>query len=222
MKKNQEGFGVEIVVAVIVAVAAIGGVGYAVYQRSKKPTTTNTSQNTNEQANTQTETTSVTSGNKSKVADSTQKTSKLVSLNKKFALTIPDGWVFTNDTELDYAYATSMTYKKGETPTINNTFGHRGGGFTNTSFVIQYSKDELKDYFSASEADGVLKLNNGKEAKKYFQTINNDELGIPDGSKSYGYQVGFDGGTIIFSYLVNPADTNQIALIEASIKTLEY
>lgn len=215
MKTNENGFSAIEILIVLVIVGLIGAVGWLVYDRQKNPEKTASDTNTNQ-------TQQATPKPEEQKESEFSLTAKLTSLNKKFALSIPDGWIFTNDTEQDYAYATGMTYKKGEVAKINNEFGHRGGGFTKTSFVIQYAKDGLKDYFSASKADGVLKLNNGKEAKKYSEVINNDEMGIPDGSKSYGYQVDYEDGTIIFSYLVNPNDSDERTLVEASIKTLSF
>ncbi len=219
MKKlNSKGFGAIEALLILVIIGIIGGVGYFVYSSQKK---TNTVLDNAAKSHAEPQKTEKQEEAKSEASEFSLIT-KLTSLNKKFILNVPDGWIFTNDTEQDYAYATSMTYKKGEVAKVNNEFGHRGGGFTATSFVIQYAKDGLKDYYSASKPDGTLKLNNGKEVKKYLHVINNDEMGIPDGTKSYGYQVDYEGSTIVLRYLVNPTDTDQRDLIEASIKTLNF
>ncbi|GAC1387552.1 MAG: hypothetical protein NVS1B7_0600 [Candidatus Saccharimonadales bacterium] len=147
-------------------------------------------------------------------------TTRLTSINKKFAINVPDGWIMTNDIETDYAYSTGITYKQGEAAKVNNERGYRGGGFTRTSFSIQYAKDGFKGYYSSSISDGVLKLNNGKQAKKYSGVITNDQMGTPDGSKFYGYQIDYESGSIIINYLVNPSDKDERTLIEASIKTI--
>jgi prepilin-type N-terminal cleavage/methylation domain-containing protein len=215
MIKNEKGFSVVEILIVIVVVGLIGAVAWLIYDRQGNNKKTDTYSDTiqNQQVSPTPEV-----QEESEYSLST----KLTSLNKKFTISVPDGWIYTNDTEQDYAYATGMNYQKGTDAIINNEYGHRGGGFNTTSFVIQYSKDELKDYFSASSADGVLILNNGKKAKKFTSVINNDELGIPDGSKTYGYQIDYEGGTIVFSYLVTPNDEDNVAIVEASIKTLSY
>lgn len=206
MKKlNVKGFGAVEGLLIFVVLGIIGGTGWYVYSSQKQTVT--------EPDNT------IQSQTKAQSTDFSL-TTRLTSLNNKFSLLVPDGWKFVNDTELDYAYATDMNYKSGEAGIIDNEFGHRGGGFTKTSWVIQYSKDELKNYFDGSKSDGTLKLNDNKVAKRYMDVITDDELGIPDGSKSYGYQLDYSGGTIVIRYLVNPTDLDQRDLVEASIKTL--
>lgn len=210
MKKlGIKGFSAVEGLLILVITGVIGGVGYYVYNNQNTDVTENDSAVETKQA-------------KGVEESEFSFITKLTSLNEKFSLNVPDGWIFTNDTEIDYAYATDMTFEKGAPARINDEFGHRGGGFTTTSFVIQFSKDSLDSYYSEFEEDGVLKLNSGKEAKRYSQVVDDDELGIPEGSKFYGYEIDYDGGAIIINYLVNPTDTDNRALVEASLKTLSF
>src|SRR3989304_5696222 len=97
----------------------------------------------------------------------------------KFSLLIPDGWIVTNDTELDYAHAFGLgniTYQKGKPAQVKNQLGHRGGGVPGARFVIQSGKSsDLASYFAYSEEIGAIKTNGGLEGKKYVYTDKSDD-----------------------------------------------
>ncbi len=217
---DQKGFSAVEVLVVIVIVGLIGTVGWLVYDRQQSKNNATTTTSTKTEPTQQLNETPATP----KAESEFSLNKKLTSLNSKFTLNVPDGWVFTNDTELDYAYAreAGMNYKEGTAATINNEYGHRGGGYAGTTFVIQYSKDAQSNYFSASEPDGSLKLNNGDTVKKYKYVGKGGEDGMTKGTVSYGYYARVDNGSIVLSYRVNKGDTSQKDLVEASIKTLDY
>lgn len=225
MNKNEQGFSAVEGLLILVIVGSIGGVGYFVYQSKSK--TTSSLNNTAKSQNEPQKSTKQAVEKKAEKASAISYGAMLTSLNKQFTISIPDGWTVTNDTEIDYALAVggqNMIYKKGAPTKIVNALGHRGGGITTTSFVVQFSKDALDQYYSASKETGTIKLNNGKEGKKYLLVSDGgpDDVGTIKGTKFYGYQFKNEKGSTIINYTLSPSDSDQLEVVENVVKTLKF
>jgi|SRR3989344_6256642 len=216
LKNNESGFSAVEVILVIIIVALLGIVGWFVYKNQNKTTTPSTTANTT--TSTPTETTTTTNAKYITV---------LTSRNNKFSIGIPDGWTVTNDTESDYIHAIgieNMSYDAGNPAKIIDAFGHRGGGPTVASFILQFSNTSgLNGYFSASESQGAFTTTNGAKGEKYLYTAkqNADEM-LVVGSKSYGYKFDYEDKTIVITYLKLPSDVDQLQIVEDAIKTLKF
>jgi hypothetical protein len=210
MKNNQKGFSAVEAIVILAVIGILGFGGWYVWQSNEKDQPTKTSSSDSAVDST----------------DSTKLATTLTSHSKVFSLFLPDGWKFTNDTELDYAHAiglSNMTYKAGTPAVVVDEMGHRGGGITTASLVIQSgSTIDLENYFGASEEQGVFKANDGTEGKKYLFTAKEGNETLVAGTKSYGYKFVKGGKTVVVQYLQLPGEIDQLKIVEDAVKTFKF
>ena len=219
MKNNQKGFSAveAIIIIIVIALLALGG--WFVWQSNNEkdntakdsPAAANENETTNSQNNQE--------------DSATKLTTKLTSYTKKFSVMLPDGWKFTNDTELDYAHAIgleNMTYKEGTPATVVSEVGHRGGGLNVASVVIEsMDASDAENYFSASEEQEPIKTSTGLPVQKYIYTAKEGDETLAAGSKSYGYAVISGDKAVVATYLKLPADPDHLKTVEDALKTIE-
>lgn len=210
---NQKGFSAVEATVILVVVALLGFGGWFVWQANKddKPKETVSTSNTN---------------NADADTDSVKLTTKLTSHNNLFSLLLPDGWKFTNDTELDYAHAIgleNMQYKADTPAVVVDEMGHRGGGITTAKFVIQGgSAAELGGYASGAEEQGTFKTSGGLEGKKYLFTASEKHEELAPGTKIYIYEFVDGDDIVVITYQKLPTDPDQLEIAEAAVKTFAF
>lgn len=223
MKTTQKGFSVVEVMLLIVVVGLVGVVGWLVFDRQNNKSDKKDPGISNQTSNTGLDSKPTT--NNDATSSPTKLTTELKSHNNKFSIQLPDGWIVTNDTELDYAHAVgleNMTYAPGKPATIQNKMGFRGGGPTTTNFIIQFGDTtHLENYFSNSEYQETIKTNAGVEGKKYLYTAKEGDEMFTPGTKSYGYQFTNGSKTMVISYMKLPGDPDQLTIVEDAIRTLK-
>jgi hypothetical protein len=172
---------------------------------------------------TQTNNTSLSPTKKSKTATTADETANWLvytSSKKSFSMKIPDGWkLIHNDTDNLYAFSsTNLSYKPGVKATIEEeAVGGRDGPVAFSAI----SRSEPSK-FDRSQRVGEIKSENSTGIKYYFEQ--KEEPQGPDlakGAKEYDYYFvkGSNYVTISFSY--NIGETDNSALVEKTIKTLE-
>lgn len=221
--KNQKGFSAIVSLLIVVIIGIVGGVGWFLYgQKGPKVINKASPSQTSPVATPVKNTDAV-----EKKDETTTKGTLLTSRNSAFKMKIPDGWNVTNDTDQDYALAIglpNMTYNKGRAATIENKVGHRGGGLTTSSFVMQSgNKKELESYFASSKKIGTITTVKSVEGAKFLfaSSGQNDPDALPVGAKSYGYQFVSGDKVVVVNYIILAADPDQTSVVEQALKTLE-
>jgi len=216
---NQKGFSAVEAIIIVIAIGLLGFGGWYVWAKNKD-------KNDQKQRNTTSQQQSNNSNSDSATDSSIKLTTKLTSHNNVFSILLPDGWKFTNDTELDYAHAIgldNMKYNAGTPAVVANEMGHRGGGITIASFAIQAgATTDLANYFSASGDQGSIKTDSGVEGAKYLFTAQAGDETLTAGAKSYGYKFVHGDKTVVMTYIQLPNELDQLATVEAAIKTFKF
>lgn len=210
MKKDQSGFSVVEVLVILVIVSLVGAVGWLVYNRQK---TTQQAQKNPETVIKNVEPTKV-------PVDETENWASFTPNSKLYTVKLPDGWTFLHQNdECDCLYSQTMNFKAGAPATVGKTQGGRDG--INGFFIVADDRDMSSERFQNIEKQGTITAGDLEGTKYYYeQTTEPEGIGIDKGGKEYKYYFIKNGKGIYISYSINPGDSNNIEIIEKSIKTL--
>jgi len=215
MRKNQDGFSVVEIVLVIVVVGLIGGVGWYVWQSKNKETKTgvNNQSSTTQQTNKETPQTQ-------ESKDETEKWASFTPNNKLYTIKLPDGWTFLHQNDdCDCLYSQTTDFKVGTPATIGKTQGGRDGIFG--YFIVADDNDKSGERFQSFQKQGTIMAGNMEGTKYYYeQTSELEGIGLEKGGKEYAYYFVKNGRGIYLSYSINPGTTNNVELVEKTVKTL--
>lgn len=209
---NQKGFGVVEVLIILVVVGLIGGAGWYVSSQNKV--------NTRDQASSKES--DKNGENASEESDDGTSTWLTFTPNSKlYTIKLPDGWSFWHqDDDCDCLYSQVMGFEAGTPATIEKTQGGRDGVFG--YFIAADDSDRSAERFAGLKQQGTIKAGELTGKKYYFeQTTDAEGIGLEKGGKSYSYYFIKDGKGIYISYSINPGETNNLELVEKSIKTLQ-
>jgi Prokaryotic N-terminal methylation motif len=222
MKNNQKGFSIFEILIVIVILFLIGAVSWLVYDRQKSKSSANkvsTKIDVSDQKN---------EGPKSSsTIDPTAKWLKYTSQNKKYSISIPDGWSLNSLMKSDGIYAwdaTSIKYSEGNIASVKVVEGGRDG--SSIGFMMWLNNDGNIGSFMSPE---LTKVNtyvtpNAINVNKYTRTQKNEPEGmdIPKGTLEYKYELIKDGSKIYIIHDILPGEKDQSQLIEQMIQTTKF
>lgn len=209
-----------IIVGILAAALLVGLASYYLYTKSQDS-------NIDEQTNDTPQTAAQTEEEPAAVVneDETKNWARLTSLNNKFSFAVPDGWIVTNDTQMDYVSATgvaNLTYKAGTKATINNQVGFRGGGgHTVSNFFAQSGGTDLAGYYNYFTPAGTVQTDSGLSVSKFTRVSPGEEMDAPKGSISTGYMAKKGDLIVTLTYTQVPGESDQASYVEKAAKTLQ-
>jgi hypothetical protein len=240
MKKlNNKGFSAAEVLIAVVILVLVGAIGWYVMARRNKPATNQTTPQASinsfedckkagypiqesypETCKTPDGKSFTNPAQPAKPADETQTWLLYTPPKKTYSVRLPDGWKFVNLEESIYARgATDVVYAKGTKATVTTAAGGWDGP-SDFSIAVPYDTSEIEH---EGTEQGTITTNSGLIAHKfyYLQTAEPEVIGYAKGSKVYTYYFDAKGKYIQAQHVVTPGQTEQLALVEKTLKTLE-
>jgi hypothetical protein len=214
-RSNQRGFAGLTIILGIVGLLIIGGAGWYVWKNQKKVDKAPASAATN--------TDQTSSTTPTETVDETDKWFEYTSAQKTYSLRLPDGWELWRVNSAENIYGRgpeNITYKKGTAAKVTDVEGGWDGPSSFSLYVPGIYADQI---VRQGTKIGEFTTSQGKVAEKYYhlQTTEPEFIGYQKDSKVYNYYFSADGKNLQVEYVTMPTATDQTALIEQALKTLE-
>lgn len=213
--KSQRG-SAEVVAVAVLVVALAGAVGFIAWNNLNKEDSAKNDQSSQVDNN--------------KASGSTLSSDWFVyeSLNKKYSVSIPDGWSLTGSPESEDIVAfesDSIVYKEGTKGTVERTEGGRGDSSVAFYLLYDYKENsgsylspDLKEVKSYTADQGVKVTKSTRTQKSRAENM----VDIPIGTTEFTYDLykGSTGVHIVHDIL--EGETDQTNLIEEMIETFKF
>lgn len=226
MKKlNSRGFSAVEIVIVIIIVGLIGAVGWLVNDRQKTNKTMGQSATHVDAKKTPETPTKANEGKKS--IDATAQWLKYTSQNRKYSLSIPDGWELNSlqgADDLEAWTSSKIIFAEGKIAKVDVVQGGRDGSSIAFWVIYNFKGDESSYVSSGLNKVKTYNTDNQVAVNKYtrMQTQEPEGMDIPRGATEYKYSLSFNNKKIQITHDVLSGETDQSSRIEQMIETLKF
>lgn len=216
-RNSQKGFGVLHILLLLVLVGIIGGTGYYIYktqQDSKKREDAAAAQS--DQAKTADD------AAEEKVVNEEESWFLFEASDKAYSVRIPDGWegVALND-NVYIRDSAKLVFKQGTKAQIEIL--PEGGWDGASPFALYLPRQNYDQIVREGTAEGDITTASGLVAHKYkfVQVTDPEGIGYSKGDTVYNYYFDAPGKYIQVSHVFAEGGTDQTALVERLIKTIQ-
>ncbi len=212
MKKNENGYGLNVVKGLLVlgVVVTVGLVGWFVWTKQNGEVVLDTSEDDTLLCDTQIE---------------SQKSWKLVmSSEQSFSMCVPGGWTLLSDTDANrFGVVPPFKIEADKDAVVENLVMGGKDGVTWDQFQVFEAINNYQGWTDEAKAQkDSFVLNDGTEGTRYYtKHVNVGEgIGPVEGEEDYEYLFEKNGKFIHAVYTIHPGTEKQLETIESVLKTL--